>query len=91
LYGKVLNYLAIRPRSEWEVSQYLKKHHSPAILEKQILSKLSNNGLLDDSGFAKAWVENRRLLKPVSRRRLLAELRAKRISGEVIHAVLEED
>lgn len=90
-YSRVLNYIAIRPRSEWEIKTYLNLKHCPTPLANSILNKLSNKGFINDEAFAKSWIENRRLLKPVSRRRLVSELRAKRISGEVIDKAIGED
>jgi regulatory protein len=91
LYNNALNYVAIRPRSRWEMESYLKrKGCSPALLSN-ILNKLSKLGLLDDLSFAGAWIANRRLLKPTSRRRLQQELRTKRVPDEAIEQALAED
>lgn len=87
-----LRYAAVRLRSHWEMEQYLKrKGASPALTEK-ILNKLSSINLLDDQKFAEAWVANRRLLRPTSKRKLQQELRSKRVSDEVIsHALTDEE
>lgn len=91
LFEKTLNLLSFRPRSEWELRDYLKrKKQSPAVIDK-ILNKLSNSGYVDDKKFAQRWVESRHLLKPTSRRRLTQELRQKRISDAVIEEVLSDD
>ena len=91
IMGNALRYAAMRLRSTWEVEQYLKrKNASPALVDK-ILSKLSNINLLNDEAFAKAWVANRSLLRPTSKRKLQQELKAKRISEEVINVTLSED
>ena len=88
VYSNALRYVATRPRSYWEVQVYLKrKQQSDASIQK-ILNKLSDIGLLDDEAFARAWVENRRLLKPSSKRRLVMELRQKHLSEPVIQKVL---
>ncbi len=91
LYGKSLHYTALRARSRWEIESYLiRKGASPALAET-ILNKLSKIGLVDDASFARSWVENRRLLRPTSRRRLLAELRAKHVASDIIEQVLAGD
>lgn len=91
LYGATLRYLGIRPRSEWEVRTYLqRKKASPALVES-ILNKLSISEYINDHSFAQAWVSNRRLLRPTSKRKLQQELRAKRVSDEVIGQVLAAD
>ncbi len=91
LLAKILNYTALRPRSTWEVQQYLQRNHSPVPLAQEILNKLSKLDLLNDEAFARSWVESRRLLKPTSRRKLELELKQKRIADEIIREVLAED
>lgn len=91
VYGQVLGYIALRPRSAWEIETYMQRKHCPAELTRTILNKLSNLGLVNDEYFANSWVQNRRLLKPVSRRRLQMELRQKHISDEIVRKVLAED
>lgn len=90
-YDRVLRYIAIRQRSRWELEQYLKRKNTPAPLTETILNKLSNKGYVDDVKFAEAWVANRRLLKPMSKRRLTQELGQKHVDGSIINKVLEED
>jgi len=91
LYGASLRYAAMRPRSEWELRTYLQRKQCPPALADTILNKLSNIGFLDDAAFARAWVDNRRLLRPTSKRKLQQELRAKHVSEEVIEQALTED
>lgn len=91
VYNAVLTYAMLRPRSTWEMEQYLRRKKCSPSLSKKILNKLSIIGLLDDEAFARSWVNNRRLLKAVSRRRLSQELRVKRVSEEVAEKVLAED
>lgn len=90
-YMRTLDLLARRARSEWELRDYLKRkdYDSPTI--DIILNRLSNAGYVDDEKFARSWVENRRLLKATSSRRLQVELKQKHISDDIISRVLEED
>lgn len=90
-YNRVLNLLARRVRSEWEVRDYLKRKKYNAEMTEKILNKLSDRRLINDLAFAQAWVENRRLLKSTSKRRLIQELRQKRVSDEIIDEVMETD
>jgi regulatory protein len=90
-YNNALAYAMLRPRSVWEMEQYLKRKNTSPPLAGLILNKLSINGLLDDEEFARKWVANRRLLKPMSRRRLLQELRAKRVQDEAAERAVAED
>ncbi len=91
VYNLALRYVAIRSRSRHELETYLKRKEAAPPLIDSIMSRLEQLGLVDDEAFARNWVENRRLLKSVSRRRLQLELRQKYVPDEVIHTVLEED
>jgi regulatory protein len=88
---RVMELISRRPRSRWEIEDYLKrKKYEPQEIE-QIISALDKKGYIDDLDFAKRWVDNRRLLKPMSLRKLTLELRQKRVSDEIIQTVLEQD
>lgn len=90
-YGLALAYVARRMRSTHELTDYFRRKGYEEPLGTQILHKLEKLGLVDDQKFAEAWVRNRRLLKPVSKRRLTQELRQKRVADETISQVLAED
>jgi regulatory protein len=90
-YSATLNLISHRPRSEWELRDYLKRKGVAGEDTETILNKLSNLDYVNDQDFARRWIENRRLLKPVSKRRLSQELRQKRVPDEVIKTALEED
>lgn len=90
-YMQVLNLLARRSRSVWEVEEYLWKKGYKHNTTTKIVNKLMKKELLDDTNFAKSWVSNRRLLKNVSKKRLEQELFQKRISSQIITKILSED
>lgn len=88
---RVLDLISRRPRSKWEIEDYLKrKNNEPEEITK-IVDKLADRGYINDLDFAKRWVENRRLLKATSKRKLRMELRQKRINNETIQKVLDND
>jgi regulatory protein len=90
-YSQSLGLVARRPRSEWELRDYLKrKDYAPELIDQTIL-RLAEREYVNDEAFARAWVNNRRLLKATSKRRLAQELRQKRVRDEVIAVVLEND
>lgn len=60
-------------------------------LSHRIKERLERLGLIDDEKFANAWIRNRRLLKPMSKRRLMLELRQKRVPDDVIERAVAED
>ena len=90
-FNRALRYAAIRNHSQWEMEQYLKRKDVSEDQSAVILARLADLGFIDDKNFANSWIENRRLLKPVSRRRLEQELRQKHVNSEIIKAALEED
>ncbi len=90
-YGNVLRYVAMRPRSEWEVRDYFRRKGIDAEYGATIISRLRELRMLDDAQFARSWVANRRLLRATSKRRLRLELAQKHISENIIDEVLSED
>src|SRR5581483_1996103 len=88
LYGATLRYLGIRSRSVWEVHTYLQRKKAPPALVDSILNKLRAEEYINDLSFAQAWVSNRRLLRPTSKRKLQQELRPKHVADEIIGQVL---
>jgi len=90
-YTLALAYAVRRMRSRYDLDDYFRRKGYDTELSQYIMQKLEALGLVDDEKFAEAWVRNRRLLKLVSKRRLVAELRAKRVVDDIITRVLVED
>jgi len=89
-YRDALRLLSYRPRSVSEVRARLAgRGYDPALVEATV-ARLQELGLLDDRAFARAWVESREMLRPRGRQALVAELRQKGVSAEVIASVLDE-
>lgn len=91
MHGRILDLLARRPRSEWEIRDYLKRKKTSSEDTDDLLNMLSKSGYVDDEEFARRWIENRRLLKLTTKRKLMLELKQKRISDQIIKKVLDED
>ena len=83
-YQRALNFLSYRSRSEKEIRQNLSKHQIPEEIIIEVLDKLRQSSLVDDSAFARNWIENRVQFKPRGKRALSAELIQKGISHEII-------
>lgn len=88
LYNQTLRYVAMRPRTAWEIQTYLERKGGSPALTEQILNKLTNIGLIDDEKFALAFVADRRLLRHSSRRKLIAELKKKHVPSELIERAI---
>jgi regulatory protein len=91
VYGLALRYVTMRPRSSWEMETYLKRKQASPEIVASIMKRLQGLGLIDDLSFGQAWVSNRRLLKSVSKRRLVLELKQKHVSDDIISQVLDSD
>lgn len=81
--------LAARSRSRHELQErLLKKGFSPDQVDAA-LTKLANEGYLDDGAFAVNWARGKLSAKPVGRARLRRELRAKGIAEGLIAQAIE--
>lgn len=94
-YDQALRFLAVRPRSVWEVRQKLGRYRSrqnESLAESHIqwvTSKLLEQGYLNDEEFARFWIEQRNQFKPLAPRALRYELLRKGIDEPTIQAVME--
>ncbi|HET9174558.1 MAG TPA: regulatory protein RecX, partial [Candidatus Saccharimonadales bacterium] len=91
MYSRALRYVALRPRTVWELQQYLTRHDASPALVELIVNKLTNIGLLDDAAYARSFVADRRSLRPASHRKLVADLRKKHIASSLIHEAVGND
>jgi regulatory protein len=89
-YQQAIKLISYRPRSEKEVYLNLSKHGFPITSIESTIDRLRKNGLIDDEGFARQWVENRNYFRPRSRIILFNELKQKGISTEIIDQTLNE-
>lgn len=90
----------VRPRSEKEVRDYLRKLSFKRNVKGQeeisevsvdlLISKLKQKGLLNDEQFAKAWVEARRRNKRLGKIALKGELYQKGIDKEIVDQLMSE-
>lgn len=88
-YERAINYISIRPRSEQEIIDYMKRKAYAAGVAKNVLDKLKELELIDDASFARSWVQWRQSAAPRSRRKLYQELRQKGVADDVIEQELE--
>jgi regulatory protein len=79
-----------RPRSEHEIRERLRlKGYEEAIVE-DIVALLKKAGDIDDTRFARLWVESRMHLNPAGDVVLKYELKEKGVSEDIIEATLAE-
>jgi regulatory protein len=87
-FERVLNFVTIRPRSVKEVVDYCKRKKIESADADIILEKLTARRYVNDENFARAWIENRRLGKKTSARKLKLELKQKGLSDEVVNSAM---
>lgn len=88
-YHAAAHYLSFRPRSQSEVKERLiKRGFDPSSIQTAI-SRLKEQGLLDDEAFARFWVDNRARFGPRSRWLIGRELKQKGVSSEAIDRAVD--
>ena len=87
-FQQAMLFLSYRARSESEIRQNLRKHEIPEPVIEQTLDRLRQDGLANDSQFAHAWVENRSVFRPRSRRMMARELRQKGLNDEAVSSAI---
>ena len=90
-WDKLLKFAMVRPRSKKEIKDYFRRKKTHESMHADLFGKLKHFELLDDSKFAKWWVEQRKTFRPKPKRVLAQELRIKGIDKEIIENVLEEE
>lgn len=89
-YQRALRLIEYRPRTESEIRRNLQRASIAETVQEAVVTRLKDAGLLDDAGFARAWVENRAELRPRSRRALAYELRQRGVDQTEIDQSLEQ-
>lgn len=89
-YNYLLNFATLRPRSEKEIFNWLKRKEVPISLHKRLFERLKQLQLVDDEAFAKWWVDQRLQFKNKSSKELKYELLKKGVDKKTIDKVLTE-
>lgn len=90
-YNLSLKYINLRIRSEGELRQYLKRKGADGEQINLVVDKLTGLDLINDDKFALAFIHDRTLNTPASKRKITYELRKKQIAEEVIEKSLSND
>jgi regulatory protein len=87
----LLDQLTGRARSRKELAEKLAKKLVPAEIATRLLDRFEEVGLIDDSAFARQWIESRGSQgRGLASRALAQELRRKGIDDEVARDALDE-
>ena len=87
---KLLRFVTLRPRSEKEIKDWLKRKKAHESMHKELFNRLNRLELVDDKQFAIWWISQRQEFRPKGRKVLDYELRAKGVDRQVVREVLEE-
>ena len=85
-----LHYLSYRPRSQSEMRERLKRRGFDADSIEAVLTRLSEQGLVDDVAFAQFWKDNRQSFSPRSQWLIKSELRRKGVAADIIDGLVDE-
>jgi regulatory protein len=89
-FNAATRYLGYRPRSEAEIRQRLHRHGFDTDCTEKTLARLKEQGLLDDTAFARFWIDNREAFSPRSRRLTKLELKRKGLDIDIIEQAVSE-
>ena len=85
-----LNALVARAKSKGELLAHLKKRRVEDDVAQATIFRLQENGLINDSEFAKAWTQSRHTSKKLSKRIIAGELRTRGVDQSSIDEALDE-
>ena len=91
LYSRAIKYISIRMRSEGEVKQYLKRKSATDEQARKVIAKLKALDLINDENYVRAYIHDKLLQSPASKRKLTYEIRKKQIAESVIEQSLKND
>lgn len=84
-----VHYLSYRPRSESELRGRLHQRGFAGDNIEEVVTRLKEQGLIDDAAFARFWKENRESFSPRSQRLTRLELRQKGVANDIIDDAVE--
>jgi len=87
---KLLNFATLRPRSNKEIKDWLKRKKIHQSLNIELFNRLNRLDLVNDRAFALWWINQRQEFKPRGKKILSYELKLKGIDKEIIDEVLED-
>lgn len=87
-YTRALELIFRRPRSKKELFNYARRRGWDESTRDRVIEKLQLRGYQDDKKFAEFWLRARMSGKPISKRKLSAELQQKGLEREIINKVL---
>jgi regulatory protein len=87
---KAYRLLSLRPHSEKELEKKLREKGFPAVVVKETLEKLHDLKYLNDASFANQWARNLVVNKFWGNKKIIASLREKGVTAELIDFSIEK-
>jgi regulatory protein len=88
-FNAAAHYLSYRPRSEFELRERLYQRGFDGDSAEAVITRLKEQGLVDDMAFAQFWKDNRESFSPRSRWLTRLELRRKGVANDIIDQVAD--
>jgi len=86
-----LQYLAARPRTAHEVRQKLRRGGVPDQIVDQVITRLQNRGVLDDTAYTHAYLTSRLAGRGYGPQRLRQELQQRGIGRALVEDAMQQD
>lgn len=90
VYQKVIKYVSVRLRSEYEIKKYLEKFQLSQKDEQTMLEKLKQTGVLNDQKFAASFISDKLYLSTMGPLKIKAELLNYQIDSMIIEDELSK-
>ncbi|MDH5696531.1 MAG: RecX family transcriptional regulator [Dehalococcoidia bacterium] len=88
-FNAAVHYLSYRPRSEPELRERLHRRGFDGDSVEAVITRLKEQGLVDDIAFAQFWRDNRETFSPRSQWLTRLELRRKGVANDIIDQVVD--
>lgn len=88
-FNAAFHYLSYRPRSEPELRERLHRRGFDGDSVEAVITRLKEQGLVDDIAFAQFWRDNREAFSPRSQWLTKLELRRKGVANDIIDQVVD--
>jgi regulatory protein len=88
-FNAAIHYLSYRPRSEPELRERLHRRGFDGDSVEAVITKLKEQGLVDDIAFAQFWRDNREAFSPRSQWLTKLELRRKGVANDIIDQIVD--
>ena len=85
----ILRQLTRGPRTRAQLAEACRRRGVPEDAAQQMLDRFGELGLVDDTAYARAWVDSRHVGRGLSRRALRHELRHRGVDDETAEGALE--